>query len=63
MDINKERMKSITTANSLVECLRNIIESELDKDEYNADYHLVDVLIETNELIALTVEMLDKRIL
>ena len=63
MDINKERMKSITTANSLVECLRIIIESELDKDENNADYHLVDVLIETNELITLTVEMLDKRIL
>ena len=63
MDINKERMKSIATANSLIECLRNIIESELDKDENNADYHLVDVLIETNELIALAVEMLDKRIL
>ena len=63
MDINKERLKSITTANSLIGHLRNIIESELDKDEYNADYYLVDVLIETNELITLTVEMLDKRIL
>ncbi len=63
MDINKLKIASIIVGNTLTVMIQDLIESELDKNEAQVDTELVDTLIELNEMLSVSIEMLDKKIL
>ena len=63
MDINKLKIASIIVGNTLTVMIQDLIESELDKGEAQVDTELVDTLIELNEMLSVSIEMLDKKIL
>ena len=63
MDMNKQRIISVIMAGTLSECIEPLIEHELhDKPADDMDCNLVDVLIELDHLLAISTEMLDKKI-
>ena len=43
--------------------IQDLIESELDKSEAQVDTELVDTIVELNEMLSVSIEMLDKKIL
>lgn len=61
MDIKKSKVVSIILMNILYEEIAKIIGFEIDKGE-NGNYTTVDLLIELNEVLSLSCEMLDKDI-
>lgn len=63
MDINKLKIASIIVGNTLTVMIQDLIESELDKNEAQVDTEFVDTLIELNEILSVSIEMLDKKIL
>ena len=63
MDINKLKIASIIVGNTLTVMIQDLIESELDKNEAQVDTELVDTLVELNEILSVSIEMLDKKIL
>lgn len=63
MDINKLKIASIIVGNTLTVMIQDLIESELDKGEAQVDTELVDTLVELNEILSVSIEMLDKKIL
>lgn len=63
MDINKLKIASIIVGNTLTEMIHDLIENELDKNEAQVDTELVDTLVELNEILSVSIEMLDKKIL
>lgn len=63
MDINKLKIASIIVGNTLTVMIQDLIESELDKNEAQVDTALVDTLVELNEVLSVSIEMLDKKIL
>ena len=63
MDINKLKIASIIVGNTLTVMIQDLIESELDKSKAQVDTELVDTLVELNEILSVSIEMLDKKIL
>jgi hypothetical protein len=63
MDINKLKIASIIVGNTLTVMIQDLTESELDKSEAQVDTDLVDTLVELNEILSVSIEMLDKKIL
>lgn len=61
MDIKKSKVISIILMNMLCEEISNIIEAELDKGD-DKNCYLIDQLVELNEVLSLSCEMLDKNI-
>lgn len=60
MDINKLKTSSIIIANTLTEINKEIADYELDKGLDFANYHLIDAIVEANEIICLCCELLNK---
>ena len=63
MDINKLKIASIIVGNTLTVMIQDLIESELDKSEAQVDTELVDTLIELNEMLSVSIETLDRKVL
>lgn len=63
MDINKLKIASIIVGNTLTVMIQDLIESELDKGEAQVDTELVDTLIELNEMLSVSIETLDRKVL
>ncbi|MBE6772957.1 MAG: hypothetical protein E7544_01910 [Ruminococcaceae bacterium] len=63
MDINNLKIASIIVGNTLTVMIQDLIESELDKNEAQVDTELVDTLIELNEMLSVSIETLDRKVL
>ena len=63
MDINKLKIASVIVGNTLTVMIQDLIESELDKGEAQVDTELVDTLIELNEMLSVSIETLDRKVL
>ncbi len=62
MNIKDVKIASIIVSNTLVELIKDIISSEIDKGEQFADFTYVDLMVELNEILTLHMEMTDKRL-
>ena len=62
MNVKDIKIASIIVSNTLVELIKDIISSEIDKGEQYADFTYVDLAVELNEILSLYIEMTDKRL-
>lgn len=62
MNVKDIKIASIIVANTLVELIKDVIASEIDKGEQYADFTYVDLAVELNEILSLYIEMTDKRL-
>lgn len=62
MNVKDIKIASIIVANTLVELIKDVIASEIDKGEQYADFNYVDLAVELNEILSLYIEMTDKRL-
>lgn len=62
MNNKKDKVVCIILMNMVIAEIQKIIEVEIDKKE-NGDYTLVDLLIETNELLSISCEEIGKDVI
>ena len=62
MNVKDIKIASIIVANTLVELIKDVNASEIDKGEQYADFTYVDLAVELNEILSLYIEMTDKRL-